>query len=238
MVLLFSAGFWIAVSERETPSARVARTIPRNRFLRGMAFLLYTGAAGGVAWSVVMIALTLAVAVACTSLFPVSTAAGYDYYALGERIEIMGGMGLYAYCYAISAVLIRRKFLAGKTRYSQTWTVALCLLALGSFFPLLVAYIASPARFDITVDALGLWTAANPFFLGNDITRSTHLTFAAVWAIAVTLLASPWFVRQVRNFRPPGPRREPEGAADDKQQTADREQDAGRRVEGGGATNG
>ena len=204
--LLFSAGFWVAVSEREVPSARVARTIPRNRFLRGVAFLFYTGAAGGVIWAVLMIALTLGVAVACANLFPPSAATWFtspDPYAVVKRIEIMGGMGLYAYCYAISAVLIRRKFLSPKVKYSQTWMVALCLLALGAFFPLLIAYIAAPARFDYIIDTLGVWTAANPFMLGNDLTRPTRLTFAAVWAIVVTLLALPWLLNQVKHFRRP-----------------------------------
>jgi hypothetical protein len=212
--LLFSLGLWIAVSEREIPSARVARRIPRNRFLRGVTFLFYTGAAGGVLWSVLMIALTLGVATACANLFPPSTATGFtspDPYAFVKRIEIMGGMGLYAYCYAISAVHIRRRFLSPKVRYSQTWMVALCLFALGAFFPLLIAYIASPARFDYIIDTLGVWTAANPFMLGNDLTRPTRLTFVAVWAIVVTLLALPWFVRQVKHFRRPERPAEAEG---------------------------
>jgi hypothetical protein len=209
MVWLFSGVLWVAVSERERPSLRVARTIPRNLLLRSLAFLFYTGPAGGIVLSLGVLSVTLA----CVFLWPTGAS---GYYGSQAQLEMMSGVGLYAYCYAISAVLVRRWFFRNGIRPSQTWALALGLLAFMAVFPMVVAYIASPYRFLDTLDKLGLWTAANPFLLGESETRGNHLMFAGVWAILVTGLAYPWLSKQVREFFRYGkPRIEAGGATAD-----------------------
>ena len=62
-IFLHAIGLFIAVSERERLGSRVRRTIPRRRLLRPLAFLFYSGAAGGVVWSTLIITLTVLSAV-------------------------------------------------------------------------------------------------------------------------------------------------------------------------------
>ena len=57
--MLFTAMLIPAVGERDTWGVRVRRTIPRNRTLRWLAFLFYSGSAGGVLWCSLMTAATL-----------------------------------------------------------------------------------------------------------------------------------------------------------------------------------
>jgi hypothetical protein len=200
MVLLFSVGLWIAASEREKPSARVAATIPRPGLLRLVAFFLYTGAAGGVALSLLMIGLTIAgiYAVRDLGLVGPGFASGAD-----EEIWMMTGIALYAYCYAMTAVLIRRRFFANVIKRSQTYVLGLGLLAAGTLGPLLLAFFIHPDWASTSADQWDLWRVTNPFMLGESAYRPTCLTFLAIWASALALLSLHWFLRQVRAFRRP-----------------------------------
>ena len=54
-ILLHSIGLFVAISERESLGRRVRRTVPRRWLLRSLAFLFYSGDAGGVAWASLMI---------------------------------------------------------------------------------------------------------------------------------------------------------------------------------------
>lgn len=202
MVLLFSIGLWIAASEREKPSVRVAATIPRPWLLRLVAFFLYTGAAGGVALSLVMIGLTIAGIYALRDFGLVSPGFGSGAH---EEIWMMAGIALYAYCYAMTAVLIRRRLLANVLKPSQTYVLGLGLLAAGTLGPLLLAFFIHPDWASTGADQWGLWRVTNPFMLRESAFRPVCLTFLAIWASALALLSLPWFLRQVRAFRRPQP---------------------------------
>ena len=134
-------------------------------------------------------------------------------------------MFLYAYCYCMSALLIQRTLLARQLKALATWVVALLLLGLGSVLPYMLAYFLAPEMVPYGHhDQAALLT--NPFVsieealregrhlrydpvrgvtpsvsLG-DVTDASVFGFLAVWATLVTVLALPWFVRQVRQFRP------------------------------------
>ncbi len=59
--MLFSGFAVMAMGERDAWSRRVRKRIPRNPLLRVLAFLFYTGSAGGLAWSALMFGATLGV---------------------------------------------------------------------------------------------------------------------------------------------------------------------------------
>ena len=96
-ILLHSVGLFIAVSERESLGQRVRRTIPRRWFLRLLGFFFYSGDACGVAWSSLMIILTLLFVGAWLSVFPhMHTGSGID-----EGIGAFVSLGLYAFSYTL-----------------------------------------------------------------------------------------------------------------------------------------
>ena len=55
MTLLFSATLFVSICERHELGPRVLRTIPQKRILRLPAFFLYSGAASGISYSILMI---------------------------------------------------------------------------------------------------------------------------------------------------------------------------------------
>jgi hypothetical protein len=210
-VALFCWEMVLAINEREHWSPRVARTIPRRWWLRLPAFFFYSGSAGGVAFSAVMIGLTL-LAMAAWAL-----AAG-PFFPTGRRppdleafAEILAAMGLYTFCYAMTAVWIRNLVPGGRIRPIQTWAVLLALVGVGSITPYLVLFLLDLQSVRFQNDAL--WTISNPFvsvmWVADSRGRSTFnwgaetiLPFVEIWAIVMMAVNFRWFLRQVRQFRP------------------------------------
>ena len=228
--LLFALQVVISINERDSWGPRVARSIPRRWWLRLPAFLVYSGSAGGIAFALLMFALTFAVGYGFLHLH----ATGVEALTLGSSLRFLLLMFLYAYCFCMSALLIQRTLMARQLKQVGTWLVALLLLGLGSVGPYLVALVVAPESMRYG-DPDPNWLLTNPFVsienamregtrshgrgysplaspfaptLG-DICDTSVLTFLGIWGGVVTLLALPWFVRQVGLFHPPeGARRE------------------------------
>ncbi len=196
-VIMFCVALLTAVSEREAQGPRVARRIPRSRWLRVFAFLFYSGAAGGVLWACLMICLSLLV----LPLFNAITLLRFRSTThVADIVSGSAGLALYVFCYAMTASLIRRG-LFRKATQGHTWIIAVFLAG--------IAFLVSVLRFILHADPWAyreVWNLANPtlVFSGNEETRSLAFTFVSVWAGIVTLLSLPWFHRQVRSFRPHG----------------------------------
>ena len=194
-ILLYSIGLFVAVSEREHLGQRIRRTIPRRRLLRPLAFLFYSGAAGGVTWLSLMIILTLLFIGVWLIIFP--------HTQTGDDIEVIGtiaGLGLYAFSYALGASLIRRRFLAARVTSGYTWVIALFLLGLTTtIVPIILFFVSGDWNKE--------WLVASPLglLLFADVSGfvSNSLAMASVCAIFVGVLSLPWFVRQFDDFRPP-----------------------------------
>lgn len=194
---VFCIAFFMAVSEREHLSRRVIRTIPYNRWVRLITFPFYSGAASGITWSWIMISFTLGVILAWEKLIVF-----HPYRNFSEGIEWMAGVSLYAFCYSMSASLLRRRFLADKIRPGYTWIIALILLMIGSLTPFLIIFFFSKWDTWWRLNELGVWLMSNPFALGIDAHRPFYLTFVSGWAFLVVMLSLPWFMKQVRSFKP------------------------------------
>jgi len=223
---LWGYGWWgflaccmiVAVSERTSWGPRITRTIPANPLLRAGAFVLYTGAAGGVTWVVIMILLTAAaLGSGMGGMTTMTWGPG-----IREDVEILMGLTFFAFAYSMTAALLRRYVLRRILPERHTGALAALLLCLGCFLPLLAALVLySGSRWRGGPHAIagraGWWNALNPFMLWEHDCRSLCTRTALVWAAVAALLSVPWYVEQVvlfRRSRPPeGPGETPEAPA-------------------------
>jgi hypothetical protein len=213
MLFLFCLQLVISINERDHWGPRVARAIPRNGWLRVPAFLTYSGAAGGLLFGVLMLALTVGL----------GTAAVYwwqDVYSYPVRDDrpghvalVMTIVWLYVYAYALTAVLCRRLFFRDMLKPVFTWVLMAVLMAVGSAVPYLIILVVPDNSMHFEHD--NTWVLlTNP--LASAITAADPrnntsiydfdkicLLFVSVWSVLVTLLCLPWFAAQVRDFRPP-----------------------------------
>ena len=193
-IFLHAIGLFIAVSERERLGSRVRRTIPRRRLLRPLAFLFYSGAAGGVVWSTLIITLTVLSAVEGLIVFP--------HMDTGDEMQVIGALavlGLYTFSYVLGASLIRRRFLADRITGAYTWTIALVLLGITTtIIPLALFFLYGKWE--------EIWLVASPLgsflFADDSEILPLSLIIASVCAIFVAVLNLPWFVRRIDDFRP------------------------------------
>jgi hypothetical protein len=193
--LLLSTALFVAVSEREELGRRVRRAIPTRLALRLPAFFLFSGAASGLSWVLLLLAGTFAFGGAWFSAE----------FRNAEKTLSLSGFALSVACYCLTALSLRRRLPAVKP--GQTWIIALTLLSLGATLPLFGAYL---------LDAFskpGLWLLGNPFlfFSGRDEIKASwevHFTFLIVWLAVVCIFNVGWFRRQAAAFTPLPPIRQ------------------------------
>lgn len=182
-----------AVSERETLGPRVRRSIPEAGLERAIAFLFTSGRAGGLAFGVILIGATFLVATQATGLMKLSRSPD-----ISSALEKMLGVDLYLLAYALTALLVASR-LKGRLPPGTTWIVALVLVVFGAWIPPLLGVLFFQAR-----DSASLfpWLALNPFAALDGAHASVYLTVAGFWAGIASLLSIPWFLSEVRAFRP------------------------------------
>ena len=193
-ILLHSIGLFIAVSERESLGQRVRQTIPRRWLLRPLAFLFYSGAGGGVAWSSLTIALTLLSMVGWLITFP-HMETGNEMVLIG----VLAVLGLYTFSYVLAASLIRRRFLSDRVTGAYTWMIALVLLGITTaIIPLILFFFYGEWEEN--------WLVASPlgsFLFTESEVVPFSLIIASFCAVFIGALSLPWFVRQFNDFRLP-----------------------------------
>ena len=193
-MLVLALALLVIVGEEETLSTRVRRAVPRRRALRRLAFLFYSGPAGGLVWVVLLAASTVFI----TLLAYANMSHGYGGQTT-ETLEVFTGVFLYAFAYAMTGILIQRLFLKRRLPASARWVVALLVMAAVSILPVLLALLSN--RFSWDSRSLDAWYYyGNLFVLGEEETRAAHICFAAVWACVSTLANMRWLRRQVRAF--------------------------------------
>ena len=193
-ILLHSVGLFVAISEREHLGWRVRRAIPRRWLLRPPAFLFFSGAAGGVAWSTLMIALTILSMIGWLLAFP--------HMETGDEmihIAALAVLGLFVFSYVLAASLIRRTFLANRVTNAYTWVIALILLGITTtIIPLILFFVYGEWNEN--------WLVASP--LGSILFNDSEvvpfsLMIAGFCVVFISALSMPWFFRQLNDFRPP-----------------------------------
>ncbi len=216
MITLLCAQILVSINEREQWGLRIRRTIPHRRWLSAPLFLLYSGSAGGVLFSVLLLALTLilpniAFEYWSSLFFP---ALGRFVLETNRRHTIaMALVALYSFDYCMLAVWIRNVPLYGRIKASYTWVLALILLALGFSlpWPLLFLFQNEELRMGYTDP---WWQISNPFSTiytcvvesraGTLMFCDQCLFFLCGLAVLLMLGCLPWVVRQMRRFQPPG----------------------------------
>ncbi|MDE0299479.1 MAG: hypothetical protein OXN17_12670 [Candidatus Poribacteria bacterium] len=197
-IVLQCVGLLVAVSERESVGNRVRQSIPRRRLLRPPAFLFFSGAGGGVAWSSLMIILTLLFVAVWSSAYP-HLWGGNEY---EEFMVCMSALGMFALSYALAASFIRRRILVKRIAGCHTWLIALIMMASATtIIPLMLFFLS------------GTW--ANGWFIGSPLSPFISIAngddelleasalLAGAFAVFIGSLNLPWFVKQVINFQPP-----------------------------------
>jgi hypothetical protein len=202
--------FCISICERERWGPRMRRNIPQSMWARVPAFLFYTGSAGGITLTALLGVATLYSTWWWCEWFD-STTRGHD--AATVMLKMMTVVCLYAWCYGLSAVLVRTHVLAGQLKASFTWLVGMLLVGLGSSIPAVIAMVFFSDEMRYRQDG-GWWQLPNPFMAvyefapagpmgGADTDFQTRcFWFLGTWAVLVTALSIPWFIAQVRHFRP------------------------------------
>ncbi|GAB4271926.1 MAG: ABC transporter permease [Candidatus Rifleibacteriota bacterium] len=178
----------IAVSERDYLTRRVARDIPKGWLQNRLAFLLSSGAAGGITWCLTMIVLTIIV-VFMTSDYLFT---GAYVYARAEFFEFAFGFTSYILAYTLLAAFIRRVFLAEYISIRNTWVVALIVCAVFSIAPMFLGILAGSGS--------DLLMVGNPFSIASSRSREVGIIFAATMSVIGLIVNLPWLYRQAREF--------------------------------------
>lgn len=189
-----------AVGERERWGVRISRTIPRSPLGRATAFAFYSGGAGGVLWTTLMMTATIvAVDVAGPRIVPIG-------FVVREsdvtRLLLALATGSFAIlAYGLTAVAIHRRFLARRVPQKNTWAVAaLLLLVFAVILPLAATlrYMDNP-KFQT---AFNWAVSADPFMMVESETLSLlRLLGLGLWLIFVAVLNWRWAHEQWAHFR-------------------------------------
>jgi hypothetical protein len=194
-VVIFSVAMLAGVSQRDRLGPRVRQEIPRRLVLRGPAFLLFSGSAAGLAWAVLIVALTILAVVAFQQ-----TGAG-SLTKLTAHLQIGVGISFYGLSYALAGLLIQRRLLARWLGFEHTWVIGLFFIAIGSLLSLVIEIVAF-AGISAGPDS-GFWQVLNPFALGKELVRNSVAYMGAAVVLPLMLFNRTWFLRQVRAFKPP-----------------------------------
>jgi hypothetical protein len=215
ILALLCAQLLAAISEREQWGFRVRRTIPRRWWLRGPLFFLYSGSAGGVLFTVVLLALTIALPSFAlenwSALFFSHPSLALDLNVNRRNTLALALVALYAFDYSMMAVWLRNVLLHSRIQPAYTWVLALSLLGMGASlpWPLLFLFQNEELRTGRTDP---WWQVSNPFSTiytcvmetGGDreIFRTACPYFLSCLALTLLLGCLPWMFRQIRRFRP------------------------------------
>ena len=184
-----------ALGERDAWTSRVRRTIPRSPMLRPLAFLLYTGSAGGILWCVLLFAATMLAANVWSTL-------GAGFSKSAELAVMRGNLTMvfgYILCYCLTTAALR------PTLFRKIPTVNLSVFAafLGmaaSLAPYLIAFLVEK----------NLWIAVPWYLLGspivlsmtNEAAKDAAGVFLILWLLGAVLASAPWAIGQWRRFMP------------------------------------
>ncbi len=201
----FLVSMIFSVSERDVIGPRLKRSIPRNWLLRVPAFLLFSGAAGGLSWSILMTVLTLGGAWGIAQSMELiwgTTGMGTD------DVEVLAAIavaGLYLLAYALTAVLLRRWLFKHAAAVASTAAIAMFLVAMGCIVPVIVAFAVDPTHWDRG----DWWLALNPLAAVFEIDsgrwnnlQQRGLMTSLIWSSVMVLLNIRWLAGQVSAFRP------------------------------------
>ena len=191
----------LALGERDTWTTRVRKRIPRSTLLRCLAFLLYTGSAGGILWWTLMFAATILVGWISDLVVPRVCAMGL--LSLVQFVDICRTMALtfaYVLCYCLTVASLRSSFLRRVPTVFLPVIASLLAVALW-LVPCLVAFLGSRLWWD----ELPWYLVGSPLVLSMSekvAASEAAVHFVLPWLGLCLLFSTPWFVGQWRRFVP------------------------------------
>ena len=195
----------VSISNSDQISRRVGRRIPQSRIGRIPAFIFFNGAAGGLVWVALILALTYLATKEMLTLgktwFPATTV------PVDENRHWFVATAAYAFAYALTALFIHRKFLS-KRPPKVAGVLAVLLAGVWAVAPSVVLFFLNQLSWK-SAEGLQLGNIFNVFYLREDEHRSYHTIFALGWLAVMAALNAKWFWTQVKNFRPPPPEQPP-----------------------------
>ena len=180
----------VAISERDYVTERVAREIPAGIIKGRLAFLFFSGAAGGLAWILIMQILTFAIVLLVTGLPGATAYSGRS--ILSDFVLYSGSFYCYLLGYSLLAAFIRRVFVADHIDIRNTWVVALLTCAVFSIVPILAGGVMGMGSEDLLI--------ANPLYVSAVRRTDSVLLFAASLAVIGLVINAAWISRQFKEF--------------------------------------
>lgn len=184
----------VTISNADQLSLRVRRTIPRSGLKRIFAFFFFNGAAGGLIWAGGVLVATFLVTRSILISFSSITSSDDEYATLSAT-------GAYAFAYALTALFVHRKFLSTRPP-KLAGLLAVLLAGAWAIAPSIVLFFLNQLSWK-SVEGLQLGNVFNVFFTRDSSQLVYHEYFALGWLLLAMVLNAKWFVRQVKNFRPP-----------------------------------
>ena len=194
MFALMMLALLVTISNSDQISRRVRRKIPAPGIKRVFAFIFFNGAAGGLIWVALILAVTYFAASAIADSFPALTSAP-DKFGSWFPVTVA-----YAFAYALMALLIHRKFLSRRPP-KLAGLIAVMLAAGWALAPNIVFFFLNQLTWK-SVERLQLGNMFNYFAIHDDELLVYHEYFAFAWLLVMLVLSAKWFWRQVNNFRP------------------------------------
>jgi hypothetical protein len=195
-VPLLCVAFLVSISERQKIGPRIRRSIPRRWTLRIPAFLFYSGAGGGVVWSLLLLTMVLLASYLC--VWTGGSRSVYGDYRLCRQFLLV--LSLYVVGYGFAGLLLQRTLLKHWIRPHLTWGICALLMILLCVFPMIVAFFM---KVEFLNDRQAPWFFGNPFALIYYQGRMPFfLTVGIVFAAVAFLPNAIWLIRQVRQFQP------------------------------------
>lgn len=203
--IAFTVMLVAASGERDAWGTRVRRTIPRNPLGRVVAFIFYTGSAGGITWCTIMLCATAITALIGSGIVePRRFAASSDLFGVVGTMACIFG---YFLCYCLTAAAVRALCL----KQLPNGFLPLAALMIGAatcIVPFVLVLVLSSGRREVGPELM----IFNPFVLGmsDSFGKSAAPVVLMLW-LGVSLLASAvWFLEQWQRFVPCRPARCPD----------------------------
>jgi hypothetical protein len=193
---------FFAIGEDDQLRPRIRRDIPRPVFLRPLAFIFYSGAAGNIIFCCLAMAISLAI-----SFTAARQLTGYERNDYLDLLNTFRDLAVFAVAYGFSAIALRRFLLKKWVPAKATGLIALLLLSVGALLPSIIGFLLTYQ--NEKASSIGPWQLFNPGGLLDPDFRDKQMIFVSGWALVMTLVNVPWLYRQARDFRPapaaPGP---------------------------------
>lgn len=197
-ILLLAFTMVVSVSERGVPGVRVRMKIPQNILLRPLAFLFYSGAAGGTLWACLLILFT-ALGNALWTQFATRRFIGMDSQYLEATVR-SSGVAIYIIAYALTGLFVRRKFFPKVNPIIGGLTMLL-IPALWAIVPNVVLFFMDRLS-QLDSRSVQLGDILNLLYTRSETGRFNHLIFATVWAAVMFFANLRWFLKSYRDFQP------------------------------------